>query len=102
MRLNQGKPLAAVAVLLAALLAACDLIMPSNPNVSLEDAIGIAAGYLDSRGIEAVFARHSGMGLERGRWVWELEFRNVHNQRIVYELYVDVDTGEVVKFETDY
>jgi len=71
---------------------------PRNPPVSRADAIEIAYAYLASRGISASFRRDSGIDRERGRWVWELEFRD---GRTELEFYIDVDTGEIVKFEIE-
>ena len=73
---------------------------PTNPAVSLQDAIAIAEAHLRSRGINATFRSHSGMDWERGRWVWELEFRGP-NGRPIHEFYICVNTGEIVKFETE-
>jgi len=94
--------LAASAAFLATFLMGCDLIsQPQNPAVSLEQAIEIAKAYLDSRGLEAAFSGHSGMDRERGRWVWDIEFRSTRFPTVKYEIYVDVETGAVVKFKTD-
>jgi len=94
--------LAASAAFLATFLMGCDLIsQPQNPAISLEQAIEIAEAYLDSRGLEAVFSGHSGMDRERGRWVWDIQFSNVRFPTVKYEFYIDVETGAIVKFETD-
>ena len=74
------------------------LSRPSNPLVSRAAAIEIAYAYLASRGMDASFRRDSGMDWERGRWVWELEFRA---GRTEIEFYIDVQTGEIVKFEIE-
>jgi len=74
------------------------MVRPRNPPVSLADAINIAYAHLASLGIRAAFRRDSGMDWERGRWVWELEFRDGW---IEYEFYIDVNTGDIVKFEID-
>ncbi|MCL2205819.1 MAG: PepSY domain-containing protein [Treponema sp.] len=73
---------------------------PTNPAVSLQDAIAIAEGHLRANGINATFRSHSGMDWERGRWVWELEFRGA-NGRPIHEFYICVNTGDIVKFETE-
>ena len=69
-----------------------------NPPISRAAAIDIAYAHLRSLGIPATFRRDSGIDWERGRWVWELEFRH---GRIDYEFYIDVNTGAIVKFEID-
>ena len=74
---------------------------PSNPAISLERAIEIAYADLAARGINATFRRDSGIEWERSQWVWELEFRT-HGERMpIIEFYINVDTGEIVKFEWD-
>jgi len=74
---------------------------PSNPEISLERAIEIAYADLASRGINATFSRDSGMDWERGQWVWELLFRT-HGERMpLIEFYINVDNGNIVKFEWD-
>jgi len=73
------------------------LVRPTNPPISSARAVEIAAAHLASLGIQATF-RSSKIDWERGRWVWEVEFRQ---GRIEYEFYIDVNTGEIVKFEID-
>jgi len=93
----------ASALLLATLITGCGLLSrPRNPAVSLTDAIEIAATFLESHGIEATFGGHSGMDWEWGRWVWEITFRDATDRRLAYEFYIDVNTGEIVKFETEF
>ena len=75
-------------------------IRPSNPAISLEMAIELAYADLAARGIDATFRRDSGMDWERGQWVWELEFRPTTGRGEI-EFYINVDTGEIVKFEWD-
>jgi len=74
---------------------------PTNPAISLEQAIEIAYSDLARRGIVANFHSHSGTEWERGQWVWELEFRvpNAQRGRHVIEFYINVHTGDIVKFE---
>ncbi|MCL2222600.1 MAG: PepSY domain-containing protein [Oscillospiraceae bacterium] len=76
---------------------------PVNPAISLQRAIEIAEEDLAERGINATFHTDSGMDWERRQWVWELEFRVADAQRgrHVIEYYINVDTGEIVKFEWD-
>ena len=74
---------------------------PSNPAISLQRAIEIAYDDLARRGIDATFHRDSGIDWERGQWVWELEFRT-HGERMpIIEFYINVDNGNIVKFEWD-
>ena len=74
---------------------------PVNPAVTLERAIEIGYEELARRGHTGSFRNHSGMDLERGQWVWELLF-NVQGGRLPFvEMYINVDTGAVVKFEWD-
>jgi len=72
---------------------------PEDPSVSIERATQIAYEDLRSRGIPANFRAHSGISLERGQWVWELEFSP--SQGGVIEYYINVTTGAIVKFEWD-
>jgi len=76
---------------------------PANPRITQERAIEIAYEELARREIEASHRASSGMSFERGRWVWELEFRAAqrYRGRHIIELYICADTGEVVKFEWD-
>jgi len=74
---------------------------PSNPAISLDRAIEIAYADLAVRGINATYRTNSGMSWERGQWVWELEFRT-HGERMpIIEFYINVDNGNIVKFEWD-
>ena len=74
---------------------------PVNPAISLERAIEIGYEELARRGHTGSFRNHSGMDLERGQWVWELEFRVSGGRLPLVEMYINVDTGAVVKFEWD-
>jgi len=73
---------------------------PSNPAISLERAIEIAYADLAARNISATFRANSGMDWERGQWVWELEFRPTVGRGEI-EYYINVNTGDIVKFEFD-
>jgi len=74
---------------------------PTNPTISLEQAIEIAYADLATRGINATYRSNSGMDWERGRWVWELLFRT-HGERMpLIEFYICADSGDIVKFEWD-
>jgi len=72
---------------------------PANPAISADRAIEIANEELSRRGISGATLRKHYMDWERGQWVWEVEFRN---GRTEYEIYINVDTGEIVKFEQDW
>jgi uncharacterized membrane protein YkoI len=74
---------------------------PSNPAISLDRAIEIAYADIASRGINATYRTNSGMSLERGQWVWELEFRTQGERMPIIEFYINVDNGNIVKFEWD-
>jgi len=74
---------------------------PSNPAISLDRAIEIAYADIAARGINATFRRDSGMSWERGQWVWELEFRTQGERMPIIEFYINVDNGNIVKFEWD-
>jgi len=74
---------------------------PSNPAISLDRAIEIAEADLRNRGINATFRTDSGMSWERGQWVWELEFRTRGERMPVIEYYINVNNGNIVKFEWD-
>jgi len=74
---------------------------PSNPEITLERAIEIAYEDIADRGINATFRSNSGMSWERGQWVWELEFRTQGERMPIIEFYINVDNGNIVKFEWD-
>ncbi|MCL2387585.1 MAG: stalk domain-containing protein [Defluviitaleaceae bacterium] len=74
---------------------------PSNPAISLERAIEIAYEDLARRGITATYRSNSGMDWERGQWVWELLFRTQGERMPFIEFYINVDNGNIVKFEWD-
>jgi len=74
---------------------------PSNPAISLERAVEIAYADLADRGINATYRSNSGMDWERGQWVWELLFRTQGERMPFIEFYINVDTGNIVKFEWD-
>ena len=71
----------------------------ANVRISRERAIEIAYEHLRSRGFHtASFRTDSGIDWERGRWVWELEFRDAGME---IEFYIDINSGEIVKFEVE-
>jgi len=74
---------------------------PSNPAITLDQAIEIAYADLERRGINATYRSNSGLDFERGQWVWELLFRTQGEHMPLIEYYINVDTGDIVKFEWD-
>jgi len=74
---------------------------PSNPAISLQRAIEIGYEELERRGHAGTFRSDSGMDWEHGQWVWELLFRAEGGRLPLVEMYINVDTGDVVKFEWD-
>jgi len=74
---------------------------PTNPAISLDRAIEIAYADIAARRINATFRTDSGMSWERGQWVWELEFRTQGEHMPIIEFYINVDNGNIVKFEWD-
>ena len=74
---------------------------PVNPAISLERAIQIGYEELARRGLSGTFRNHSGMDWERGQWVWEIVYRVPGGRLPLVEMYINVHTGAVVKFEWD-
>ena len=74
---------------------------PSNPAISLERAIEIGYEELARRGHTGTFRSDSGIDWEHGQWVWELLFRVEGGRLPLVEMYINVDTGAVIKFEWD-
>ena len=76
---------------------------PSNPAISLERAIQIGYEELARRGHTGTFRNHSGMDWEPryGGWVWEIVFRVPGGRLPLVEMYINVHTGAVAKFEWD-
>ena len=77
-------------------------IRPVNPNITMERAVEIAHAELAKHGFTGTL-RSVNMDWERGQWVWEVEIRNNNRNRNhqIVEIYINVDTGDVVKFEWD-
>lgn len=67
-------------------------------QIGLDEARAIAERHLQSRNIQATFRAHSGIDREAGTRVWELEYRGADG--LTHEFYIDVYTGDIVKFET--
>ncbi|MCL1988211.1 MAG: PepSY domain-containing protein [Firmicutes bacterium] len=74
---------------------------PQNPAISLERAIELGHAELARRNLSGTFRNHSGMEWERGQWVWELVFRVPGGRLPLVEMYINVDNGNIVKFEWD-
>jgi len=78
---------------------------PSNENnsgseISLDRAIEIGHEELENRGYSGTFSE-SCKGTSRGQRVWELIYRVDGGNKPLAEVYVNRETGEVVKFEWD-
>jgi len=75
------------------------LFRPRNPPVTRASAVEIGYLFLASRGFPyATFRRHSGTERDYGRWAWELYFMDGWTE---IELYIDMHSGEVVRFDID-
>ena len=74
---------------------------PSNPTISLERAIEIGYAEITRQGHTGTFLRDSGIDWERGQWVWELLFRVEGGRLPLVEIYINTETGDIVKFEWD-
>ena len=73
----------------------------SKPGISLEKAIEIAYADIAVRGIDAAYRSNSGIDREKGQWVWELLFRTTGERMPFIEYYINVENGNIVKFEWD-
>ncbi|MCL1924363.1 MAG: hypothetical protein FWF50_02130 [Defluviitaleaceae bacterium] len=74
---------------------------PTNTNISLERAIEIGYAEIARRGYTGTFRNNSGIDWEYGQWVWELLFRVNGGRLPLVEMYINVDSGNIVKFEWD-
>ena len=75
------------------------LLRPRNPPVSRANAVEIGYLFLASHGFpHATFRKHDGVDRDYGRWAWELYFLDGWTE---IELYVDMHSGEVVRFDID-
>jgi len=72
---------------------------PVNPPISAQRAVEIARDHLVSTGVTNARFDYVYMDIERGRWVWSVEFNGARGRE--YEFYIDVSTGHIVKFEID-
>jgi len=73
---------------------------PVNPPVSAQRAVEIAANHLASIGATNFRFDYVYMDVERGRWVWSVEFDRIGGGRDA-EFYIDVHTGEIIQFKFD-
>jgi len=72
---------------------------PANPPISAEGAVEIAHNHLLSLGITNARLDYIYMDIERGRWVWSVEFDGPRG--VEYEFYIDVNTGTILQFQID-
>jgi uncharacterized membrane protein YkoI len=73
---------------------------PAEQSVCIEQALEIAYAEIENRGYTGAF-RESCRGVSRGREVWELLFRVQGGRKPLVEMYVCMETGEVLKWEWD-
>ena len=75
---------------------------PTNPIITRERAIEIAQAELATHGLTGTL-RSAVMDWEKNQWVWEVDLRtnstNRHQRN--FEIYINVDTGEIIKTEFD-
>lgn len=64
---------------------------PSNPAISAQRAAELARDHLISIGVTDARFDYLYMDMERGTWVWSVEF---DSQGRSYEFYINVETGE--------
>ena len=72
---------------------------PANPPISAQRAVEIARDHLISVGVTRARFDYVYMDLERGRWVWSVEFDGGRGRD--YEFYIDAHTGAILKFSAD-
>ncbi|MCL1993353.1 MAG: PepSY domain-containing protein [Spirochaetes bacterium] len=63
---------------------------PANPPISAQRAVELARNHLVSIGVTQARFDYVYMDIERGRWVWSVEFDGPGRD---FEFYVDVQTG---------
>ncbi|MCL1988568.1 MAG: PepSY domain-containing protein [Firmicutes bacterium] len=76
-------------------------VRPANPAITRDRAIQIAENDMRARGLSGWFDSIE-MDWEMGQWVWEVEFDSSTNRNVDYEWYINVDTGAIVRFRTDW
>ena len=67
---------------------------PENPSISAQRAVELARYHLIFIGVSHARFEYVYMDMERGTWVWSVEFDG-HGRS--YEFYVDVSTGDFLK-----
>ena len=67
---------------------------PQNPPITAQNAVELAYNHLIENGVSNIRFDYVYMDLERGIWVWSVEFDG--NGRS-YEFYIDVNTGAFVQ-----
>jgi len=72
---------------------------PANPPISAQRAVEIARDHLVSIGVTSARFDYVYMDMERGRWVWSVEFDGARGRD--YEFYIDVNTGHILQFKID-
>ena len=72
----------------------------NGAEISLERAIEIGHEEIVNRGYSGTF-RESCRGVSRGQNVWELLYRVEGGRKPLAEIYISIETGDVVKFEWD-
>lgn len=68
---------------------------PDNPPITQARAIEIAFAYVGGEG----WLDEASLDFERGMWVWEVEIEFADRSEI--EIYIDVNTGEILWTELD-
>ncbi|MDR2182805.1 MAG: PepSY domain-containing protein [Clostridiales bacterium] len=68
---------------------------PANPPISAQRAVELAHAHILSLGITDYRFDYVYMDLERGTWVWSVEFDSRSHRDL--EFYVDVNTGDFLK-----
>jgi len=63
---------------------------PANPAISAQRAVELARDHLISIGVTSARFDYIYMDIERGTWVWSVEF---DGQGRSYEFYINVETG---------
>ena len=67
---------------------------PANPAISAQRAVEIARDHLVANGVTSAWFDYVYMDVERGIWVWSVEFDGAGRS---FEFYIDVNTGAFVQ-----
>jgi uncharacterized membrane protein YkoI len=73
---------------------------PNGQSISLERAIEIGYAEIANRGFTGTF-RESCRGSSRGQQVWELLYRVQGGRLPLVEMYISMETGEIIMWEWD-